>query len=240
MSYSQPAAPSSGDNFSLKEHPEWVGALALVWPLKVNEAKQWNPAYPASETVSADIVLLDRYDPVTNLPVSLKDTMVFGKLMVAQLKSNIRDGDAVVLGRIGSKPTDKGPAWEFQGFTPGVDDVLADKYQQSFPRNPVAQPSGQQGPPQPSAGPPPFGAQADPYSLPSAPAAPQQAAWGAPPAAAAAPAWGAPAAPATPQPPADLASWPQGLADFLVSKGIKIEAPLDEAGARNLAATFQQ
>lgn len=222
MAYAQPAAPKSGDSFSLKEHPDWVGALALVFPIKVNAEQQWDPAYPASETVTVDLALIDRIDPATGQPVQLNDSMVFGKVMVAQLKENLRLGQTEVLGRIGSKPTPKGPAWVFGDFVAGVDDAAADQYKLSHPRPwtaKAAQPGAAAGAAAPAAW-----QNAGAPAAPPAPVPPPQAPWQ-PPAAA------APAA----------VPWPAGLREFLQSKGITDAqlATMDEGTARNIASTYQ-
>lgn len=230
MSYAQPAAPASGDRFDPKNHPEWMGALFLIWPTKVNDAKQWDPKYEASETVSADMVILDRVGP-DGQPVVLKDTMVFGQVLVAQFKENLRlEKEPVVLGRLEKKITNNGfEAWSLASFNPGVDDVAADAYVASHPRNQFRQPSGQQGPPVPSAGPPPFGAaQSGPTGWDAAGAqAPAQQQWGAS---------AAPVPP--PTPPAE--QWPAGLREFLQSKGIDpVASGMTVDAAKNLASTFQ-
>lgn len=214
MTFQQPATPAQGDAFSLKEHPEWKGALALVYPLKVNDAKQWDPKYAATETVTADIILLDRLDPGNGQPIVLSDSMVFPQVMVAQLKQNLKASpDPVVLGRIGQFRTQNGfDAWEFGEYVPGVDDVLAEQYIAAHPRNQPQQPGGQQAPP--------------------AAYTPPQTGWGAAPAAPAQQSWGAP-----PPPPAAPVIDP-GLRQFLESKGVQIPADMTQATAEMLARTF--
>lgn len=193
MTFQQPAQPGSGDDFKPSQHPEWLGALFLVWPTKVNEKQAWNDKYEPVETVSADMVILDRVDPETGQPVTLSDVMVFGRVLVAQLKSNLKSQDTnPVLGRLGKRPTPKGDAWELGNFAP-ADVGVAEAYVNAHPRNVFSQPAQA-----------PFGATAT-ASLP-----PTQNPWDAAPAtapAAAPPAtgWGAPA---------------PDLAGFLRSKGM--------------------
>lgn len=238
MAYAQPAEPASGDKFDLKGHPEWEGALALVFPKEYNEPRVWSDKFKdPTASVTCDIVLLDRIDPQTRLPVQLNNTMVFGKVMVPQLKTGMDNGDTEILARISKVPAKVGDfAWKFTEFTAGVDDVQADAWIRAHPRTSFTQPSG--------AGAVPAGN--SPWDLPAAPpaAAPPAAApangaggWNAggqvPPAAAPAQAgWGAPVAPT---PPA-----PQQLREFLIANGVDVNAIPDQPTAEAVAMTYGQ
>lgn len=211
MAYAQPAEPASGDRFDLKTNGDaWTGGLLLIYPVKVNEAKQWDPKYEATETVSADIAILDRTGP-DGQPVQLKDSMIFAQVICAQLKGNLQTAPGEpVLGRLGKVVTQSGfDAWKLLPFNPG-DALLADQWIAAHPRNAVQQPGGQ---PVPSAGPPPFGAAPAPAAAPDP--------------------WAVPA-PAV-QPPKD-----PGLVKWLLDHGVnqtQIDGMTDES-ARLLAKSF--
>lgn len=220
MSYAQPATPAAGDQFKPKDHPEWLGALFLVYPTRINEKKKWSSQFDECETASADMVILDRVG-ADGQPIVLRDVMVFAELITSQLKENLRQGpDPVVLGRLEKITTTNGfSAWNLGHFTPGVDDVTADAYVAAHPRNQFQQPSGQQATPVAQSGPPGWDAAGT-----QAPAQQQ---------------WGASATPVPPPtPPAE--QWPAGLREFLQSKGIDpVASGMTVDAAKNLASTFQ-
>lgn len=224
MGFAQPAEPTQGDKFDLKAHPEWEGGLALVFPTAYNEPRVWSDKFKdPTASVSADVVILDRIDPATGQPVQLHNTMIFGKVMVVQIKANMDNGDTEILGRIGKVPAKVGDfAWKFLEFNPG-DEATADAWIRSHPRNSFAQ-AGVSAPPH--AGAPAATApqsQPNPWDLPAAPPAPAPQApatggWGAPPA----------SAPAAPVP----------LRDYLITKGVDVNVIPDQATAVSLAMTY--
>lgn len=239
MSYDQ---PDKGAKFTPRDHPEWLGKLFLVWPESVETVNFSRPdgTQDPTDMVTADVAIIDLTDPQTGKPVFLENARIGGSALAPQLKKKL---GRKVLGRLNQTPAQgqKSGAYFLADWTP-ADAQTAEQYEAAFPRAAYQAPSdpppanawqaqqpAQSGPPAPNQ----WG------GAPAAPAGQPAGAWGqaaATPAAQPAGQWGAPPpAAAPPAPPA--APWPDGLREFLESRGIAT-AGLDEAAARQIAATL--
>jgi hypothetical protein len=227
VSYDQ---PDHGAKFTPRDHPEWLGKLFLIFPESVETVNFNRPdgTLDPTDMVTADVAIIDLPDPQNQgKPTFLQGARIGGSALVPQLKKKI---GKKVLGRLNQTPAQgqKSGAYFLADFSP-QDVQTAEQYEAAFPRAQYDSGSGNQPPPaqQWQAGPP----------AQSAPAQSQFAGqWGgAQPAAPPANQWGPPPAAAAPPPPAP---WPDGLREFLTSRGINTEG-MDEAQARQIAATLQ-
>lgn len=248
MSYEQ---PDKGAKFTPSDHPEWLGKLFLIWPESVETVNFNRPdgTVDPTEMVTADVAIIDLNDPETGKPTFLASARIGGSALAPQIKKKL---GKKVLGRLAQTPRqgNKSGAFFIADFTP-QDVQWAEQYEAAFPRQSYQAANGNGAIPEQAWG----GAQPAPAAPPAAPS------WGAP-AAPAAPAaappaagWGAPAAPATPPPAAPAQAWgaqppaaappaapagppwPDGLREFLESRGIAT-AGMDEGTARQIAATL--
>lgn len=234
MGYAQPAAQTS---FNLKEHgQEYLGKLLLIWPTNVMRNVQTAQGI-CDTVVEADIAVIDKADPATGQPEYLTGIRLWWTVLVNQTKNEV---GGKVLGRLGQGANTKGsPPWLLLDYTP-QDAALAEQYEAAFPRNAPAQPSA--GGQSQGNGTQPW--QGQQQAPPPPPPNAAQAGWGAP-AAAPPPPAPAPAAAATWTPSAPPAgsidSWPEGLADFLRSKGAPEEQlrNMTQDAAMKIAATYQ-
>lgn len=234
MSYDQ---PDKGAKFTPRDHPNWIGKLFLIFPESVETVNFSRPdgTQDPTDMVTADVAIIDLPDE-TGKPTFLQAARIGGSALVPQLKKKI---GKKVLGRLQQTPAQgqKSGAYFLADFSP-QDAQTAESYEQAFPRSAYQAPSeppanawqaqqpAQSGPPAPNqwggAPPAPAGQPAGAWGQAAAiPAAPPAGQWGAPPPAAAPPA-----------PP-----WPDGLREFLTSRGIDTNG-MDEAQARQIAATL--
>lgn len=242
MSYDQ---PDKGAKFTPRDHPEWLGKLFLVWPESVETVNFSRPdgTQDPTDMVTADVAIIDLTDPQTGKPVFLQSARIGGSALAPQLKKKL---GRKVLGRLNQTPAQgqKSGAYFLADWTP-ADAQTAEQYEAAFPRAAYQAPSD-----------PPANAWQAQQPAQSGPPAPQQ--WGAPAATpqqgtGAAQSWGQPAAPppapaagapqawgaAAQQPPAapTASPWPDGLREFLTSRGIDTNG-MDEQQARQIAATL--
>lgn len=245
MSYEQ---PDKGAKFTPSDHPDWLGKLFLIWPESVETVNFNRPdgTVDPTEMVTADVAIIDLNDPETGKPTYLASARIGGSALAPQIKKKL---GKKVLGRLAQTPRqgNKSGAFFIADFTP-QDVQWAEQYEAAFPH--VAYQAANAAIPEQSWGGAQPAAPAAPAAggwtpgAPAAPAAPPAAGWGgapaaAPPAAAgppAAPAWGAQAAAPPPAAP-PAAPWPDGLREFLESRGIAT-AGMDEGTARQIATTL--
>lgn len=247
MSFSQPAAPGSGDRFENADHK---GRLLLIYP------KAFQTGFPTtkglSDVADCDVIVVDSVGP-NGQPLAFFGIRFFGNLA----RSVSRDLGGQVLGRLNqiTMPNGNTP-WVLENYTP-QDEQLATAVDAAYragqiqppPQNPMNQqapatapgatqyaaapaapPAGQQSwqPPAPAATPPPQ----QQWSPPPPPPAPVQQQWQPPAAPAPTPApQAAPAAP--PAAPID-----PNLLAYLASKGLNGPFP-DQATAEAVANSIQ-
>jgi len=267
VSYDDYEDPGSGGSFTPSKHPEWVGKLFLIWPIRV-DARKYPSKQPGQqgvmedvEVVVGDVACIDIMDPETGKPLFLKSCDIGGKGMVRNLREKV---GRKVLGRLYAGPATNGSGGTFYALNKPEesDKALAHQYEQAFPRpvDPYEAPGGTTAPAAPAwLAQPPAQPVAPAWQQQTVPATPPAAQWQAPgapataqpwqgqtqtappaQAAPAAPQWQAPAPPAPPvpaQPPAP--DWKTGpLGQFLAQRGIDLNQIASEDQAVQLASTF--
>ncbi len=252
MSFAQPSAPNTGDNFNAKDHR---GHLLIVYPKNFQE--NITTTKGLSDAADCDIIVVDKLD-ATGKPLTFFGARLFGNLA----RSVRNDIGGQVLGRLDQITSANGNTpWILSNFLDAdmaaATPIDAAYRQGAFQptQNPMAAPSPAAAPawspaPTPApTGPPP----AQQWQPQAAPAAPQWQPSPAPPLQTAAGAYAPQTGPATwPSPTAAPAPSPApsapvaapaaqidpNLLAFLAARGINGPFP-DQATAEAVAATLQ-
>lgn len=190
-----------GDKFTAAEHN---GSLLLFFPTEF--CTQIPTVNGVSDAVVTRVVNL-------NTGQVLDDAMIFGSVLIPQLKGAVPDG--MVLGRLGQGQNTKGnPPWILQPHSE-QDVAVAEAWLAANPRNKFGQPQTQAAPPTPAAPAPAWG-QKPPAA---APAAPATGGWG--------------------SPPAPVGQVHPGLVEALRKKGINLPPDATQQAAEGIWAVVQ-
>ncbi|MFE0101212.1 hypothetical protein [Streptomyces sp. NPDC059009] len=260
--FAQPSAGGAGDKF---DGVQLNGHLLLIYPGAVKTVP--TQSFGDKEAIGAEVHVLDAVDQATGSAPVLRDTLIFGAVLIGQLRTEGQRG-GMVLGRLGQGANTKGNApWTLMDYTP-QDEAVARAYIATHPREQFTQPQAQSvaQPPAWSATAVPGTPQHDMWAgVQAAPAGPPAGQWGTPPsgqqpspqgapsngAATAAPAgaapgnpapqWGAPAASAQAAPAPAAPASPSAVdpkdAEILRSKGVNPDGMSAEQ-VRMIAATL--
>jgi hypothetical protein len=126
------STPSSGGRLT-----EYMGRLIIVTPREYRDSFQ--TSIGETEVIFADVVVLDEKDPVKKSE-ELTNLVIFGKVLVPELRRILEDERPPALGRLGkrkSKTAGKNDAHALIAAEPG-EIAIAMKYWESRTANPFS------------------------------------------------------------------------------------------------------